>query len=140
MRLMLEYSKEPYLSQPPSSGTLNYTTPTLHYTTLHCITLPAVLFPYLSPAPNHSLISSISHSWSHIHSPALTCICNCTYLRMFALMYVRRESWDALDETLRDVPKDAPLMTYCTGTYDIDICHAVRHTIYSATLQLLILN
>lgn len=26
-----------------------------------------------------------------------------------------RESWDALDEILKDVPKDAPLLTYCTG-------------------------
>jgi len=26
-----------------------------------------------------------------------------------------RESWDALDETLRNVPKDAPILTYCTG-------------------------
>ena len=27
-----------------------------------------------------------------------------------------RESWDALNETLQGVPKDAPLMTYCTGS------------------------
>jgi predicted sulfurtransferase len=26
-----------------------------------------------------------------------------------------RESWDVLRERLRDVPKDAPIMTYCTG-------------------------
>jgi len=26
-----------------------------------------------------------------------------------------RESWDALKERLQDVPKDAPIMTYCTG-------------------------
>ena len=26
-----------------------------------------------------------------------------------------RESWDALDEILNDVPKDRPIMTYCTG-------------------------
>lgn len=26
-----------------------------------------------------------------------------------------RESWDALDEVLKDKPKDAPIMTYCTG-------------------------
>ena len=26
-----------------------------------------------------------------------------------------RESWDALDEILNDVPKDKPIMTYCTG-------------------------
>ena len=26
-----------------------------------------------------------------------------------------RESWDALDETLKHTPKDAPLLTYCTG-------------------------
>ena len=26
-----------------------------------------------------------------------------------------RESWDALEETLKDTPKDAPIMTYCTG-------------------------
>jgi len=26
-----------------------------------------------------------------------------------------RESWDVLKERLRDVPKDAPIMTYCTG-------------------------
>ena len=26
-----------------------------------------------------------------------------------------RESWDALDETLKNTPKDAPLLTYCTG-------------------------
>ena len=26
-----------------------------------------------------------------------------------------RESWDALEEVLKDVPKDAPVLTYCTG-------------------------
>ena len=26
-----------------------------------------------------------------------------------------RESWDALDEILKDKPKDTPIMTYCTG-------------------------
>ena len=32
------------------------------------------------------------------------------------LFHISRESWDALDETLKGVPKDAPLMTYCTGS------------------------
>ena len=67
-------------------------------------------------------------------------MCDCTYLGVFVLTYVCRESWDALDETLRDVPKDAPLMTYCTGTYDINICHATVQTIYSAAQQSSILN
>ena len=26
-----------------------------------------------------------------------------------------RESWDVLKERLADTPKDAPIMTYCTG-------------------------
>ena len=26
-----------------------------------------------------------------------------------------RESWDVLKDRLKDVPKDAPIMTYCTG-------------------------
>lgn len=26
-----------------------------------------------------------------------------------------RDSWDVLDERLKDMPKDAPIMTYCTG-------------------------
>lgn len=26
-----------------------------------------------------------------------------------------RDSWSALEERLKDVPKDAPIMTYCTG-------------------------
>ena len=26
-----------------------------------------------------------------------------------------RDSWDALKERLADTPKDAPIMTYCTG-------------------------
>ena len=26
-----------------------------------------------------------------------------------------RETWDVLEERLKDVPKDAPIMTYCTG-------------------------
>jgi hypothetical protein len=28
-----------------------------------------------------------------------------------------RESWDVLKERLKDVPKDAPIMTYCTGKF-----------------------
>ena len=35
---------------------------------------------------------------------------------------MHRESWDALNETLQGVPKDAPLMTYCTGSGFIDKC------------------
>ncbi len=26
-----------------------------------------------------------------------------------------RESWDVLKEQLKDVPKDKPILTYCTG-------------------------
>ena len=53
---------------------------------------------------------------------------------VFVLTYMCRESWDALDETLRDVPKDAPLMTYCTGTYNINSFYAAEVPVVHALL------
>jgi predicted sulfurtransferase len=39
-----------------------------------------------------------------------------------------RDSWIVLDELLKDTPKDAPILTYCTGgirCVKVKTCHAV---------------
>ena len=51
----------------------------------------------------------------------LCCILNLIHdVNIAFMLYIstdmHRESWDALNETLQGVPKDAPLMTYCTGS------------------------
>ena len=35
-----------------------------------------------------------------------------------------RDSWDVLKDRLKDTPKDAPIMTYCTGGTKITFLHA----------------